>query len=41
MLRNHPLQKPMIGMRAISAGEDLRIVFRKKRVYSEVLILDV
>jgi hypothetical protein len=31
----------MIGMRAISVGEDLRRVFREKQDYSEVLILDV
>jgi mRNA-degrading endonuclease YafQ of YafQ-DinJ toxin-antitoxin module len=29
-LHNHPLSKPMIGQRAISAGDDLRIIFREK-----------
>lgn len=29
-LHNHPLDKPMIGKRSISAGDDLRIIFRER-----------
>jgi mRNA-degrading endonuclease YafQ of YafQ-DinJ toxin-antitoxin module len=29
-LHNHPLGKPMLGKRSISAGSDLRIIFREK-----------
>lgn len=29
-LRNHALEKPMTGKRSISAGEDLRVIFRER-----------
>ncbi len=41
LLANHPLKKPMTGRRAISARDDLRIIFREKGDYMEVLMLDV
>lgn len=41
ILSNHALKKPMAGRRAISAWDDLRIIFREKRDYMEVLMLDV
>lgn len=41
VLENHPLKKPMTGRRAISARDDLRIIFREKGDYMEVLMLDV
>lgn len=40
-LHNHALEKPMFGKRAISAGEDLRIIFRERWEYIEVIMLDV
>ncbi len=39
-LWNHPLEKPMLGKRSISAWEDLRIIFREKAWYIEVLMLE-
>ena len=40
-LRNHPLQGDMQGRRSISAGGDLRLVFRDYEKYTVVLFLDV
>ncbi len=40
-LENHALDKPMLGKRSISAGSDLRIIFRERWDYIEVLMLDV
>ncbi len=41
ILANHALKEPMIGKRAFSIWDDLRIVFREKWWYTEVLMLDV
>ncbi len=40
-LENHALEKPMLGKRSISAWADLRIIFRERWDYIEVLMLDV
>ena len=40
-LRNHPLIGKFTGLRSISAGGDLRIIFREKDNYIEVLLITV
>ena len=40
-LENHALKGDMHGKRAVSPGGDLRIIFREKDKYTEVLFLDV
>jgi mRNA-degrading endonuclease RelE of RelBE toxin-antitoxin system len=40
-LANHPLRKPMNGKRAFSVNDDLRIIFREKWNYSDVVIIDI
>ena len=40
-LQNHALDKPMIGKRSLSTWDNLRIIFREKWDYIEVLMLDV
>ncbi|MEI7510806.1 MAG: type II toxin-antitoxin system mRNA interferase toxin, RelE/StbE family [Candidatus Peregrinibacteria bacterium] len=40
-LKNHALAGIYAGLRAISAGYDLRIIFEEKENYMEVLLLKV
>ena len=40
-LKNHALRGRYKGLRALSAGGDLRIVFREKEKYLEVVFLQV
>lgn len=40
-LHNHPLRGNLKGKRSISAGFDLRIVFKEEEDYSVVLMLKV
>lgn len=40
-LHNHPLHRELIGQRAISVTDDIRIIFREKWYYTEILMLDV
>ena len=40
-LRNHPLKGSMVGMRAISAGFDLRILFQEEGGNMIIYLLDV
>ena len=40
-LKNHPLKSALFGKRAISAGGDLRIIFKEHNNYLEVLCLRV
>lgn len=40
-LKNHPLHGEQIGLRAISAGGDLRLVFYEINEYKKVVFLRV
>lgn len=40
-LQNHELHRELIGQRAISVSDDIRIIFREKWHYTEILMLDV
>ena len=41
VLKNHKLKGGMKGRRAISAGGDLRLIFKEYKNYTVVLFLDV
>ena len=41
LLRNHELQREMEGARAISAGFDLRIIYREEGNHTIVFLLQV
>jgi addiction module RelE/StbE family toxin len=40
-LHNHALKGGLLGLRSISASSDLRIIFKIKRNYSEIYLLNV
>ena len=39
-LRNHPLKGRLLGKRAISAGFDLRVIYREENEHTLVLLLN-
>ncbi|MBZ0255919.1 type II toxin-antitoxin system mRNA interferase toxin, RelE/StbE family [bacterium] len=41
ILKNHALKGPLLGYRAISAGGDLRIIFKEKDDYLYVVLIRV